>query len=354
MKVLFINTSNDGHHLYYLKALSESRSYDSIAIVPDLSNLVGCKQIVINNPNPLTRKLAEHMSLMNEYYKIAKQEKPDVVHFLVGDVYNRFFGFGIHKFRHFKTVITFHHFKRTTLRDLSLRIIMGFVNIAIVHTSSIKNGFNSIGIKNVRKVEYPSFSSPMNLSVLECRKRLGVEQYANILLCIGNTRYEKGLDILLDSLKKVKTDFHLIIAGKEEAFTRDLIENKIESFSDKVTLKLDYLTDDDFSMFMGACDYVVLPYRMSFDGASGPLAEGVLLRKPIIGPSHGSLGEIIVHNHLGLTFEAENTDDLANKIEFALKNGIMWDQISEKYRDSLNANSFINDHNDIYNTLLSN
>ena len=51
-------------------------------------------------------------------------------------------------------------------------------------------------------------------------------------------------------------------------------------------------------MAINACDYIVLPYRYSFDGASGPLVDGVIADKIIIGANHGSLGNLINNNNL--------------------------------------------------------
>lgn len=70
------------------------------------------------------------------------------------------------------------------------------------------------------------------------------------------------------------------------------------------------MTDEEFEMAIQAVDAIVLPYRKTFNGASGPLGEGVAKGKMIIAANHGSLGDIVEKNHLGYTFESENIEAL--------------------------------------------
>ena len=65
------------------------------------------------------------------------------------------------------------------------------------------------------------------------------------LLSLGGTRYDKGIDILLNALKDVQDNFKLIIAGKEEFFSREYIEKKIESYRSKVELNLKFLSNEE-------------------------------------------------------------------------------------------------------------
>lgn len=115
---------------------------------------------------------------------------------------------------------------------------------------------------------------------------------------------------------------------------------------------LRYLTDSEICTIVSASDIVVLPYRKIFDGASGPLVEGVAYGKTIIGPNHGSLGQIIKDNHLGYTFESENVDDLARTINKALSEKFTYDEYAEKYQKSLKTSYFIRSYTEIYKKLL--
>ena len=69
---------------------------------------------------------------------------------------------------------------------------------------------------------------------------------------------------------------------------------------------------------MSCVDIFVLPYRKEFDGASGPLTEAVVREKMIVSSDHGSLGKIVNSNHLGITFESENSKELEKALSRAL------------------------------------
>ena len=73
--------------------------------------------------------------------------------------------------------------------------------------------------------------------------------------------------------------------------------------------------------------------------------------KTIIGPNHGSLGQIIKDNHLGYTFESENVDDLARTINKALSETFIYDEYAKKYQSSLSVDSFIDSHKNLYDGL---
>lgn len=161
-----------------------------------------------------------------------------------------------------------------------------------------------------------------------------------VLLALGATRDDKGLDILLDALNFVNHDFQLLIAGKEESFSEEFIDEHTKKYSTKVTKLLKFLDDYKFAECLSAADFVVLPYRKCFDGASGPLGEGVVLGKTIIGPNHGSLGDIIEKNHLGYIFEAENINSLAKVLDKALTRTMQHDKEYLAYQRMLDPEIF--------------
>lgn len=188
------------------------------------------------------------------------------------------------------------------------------ISYGVVHTESLEKMLLEMGIKNVKHIEYPQFQKIAVPSTEDARKQLRLKEDIPVLLALGATRDDKGLDILLDALNFVNHDFQLLIAGKEESFSEEFIDEHTKKYSTKVTKLLKFLDDYEFAECLSAADFVVLPYRKCFDGASGPLGEGVVLGKTIIGPNHGSLGDIIEKNHLGYIFEAENINSLAKVI----------------------------------------
>ncbi len=181
---------------------------------------------------------------------------------------------------------------------------------------------------------------------------MGLSSEVPVLLTIGGTRYKKGLDILLEALRNVKKPFQLLIAGKEEDFDRNYIEENIKSYKDNVKLLMRVLSDEEFAICINAADFIVLPYRKSFNGASGPLGEGVWRKKTIIAPNHGSLGSIIHEYNLGVTFETEDVNDLTKIISEQLENKHEWNDTAENYRLTLSVDSFANEHQKLYYSLM--
>ena len=169
-----------------------------------------------------------------------------------------------------------------------------------------------------------------------------------VLLALGGTRDDKGIDILLEALKTVKGKFHLLIAGEEGYFTRDFILAESAGYQSHVSLLLQHLNDEQFALCLNAADIIVLPYRKIFDGASGPLADGAYLGKMIIGPLHKSLGKVIRDNHLGLTFETENAESLARVIDEALSVNFQPDENYREYQSRLLVKVFREHYKKIY------
>lgn len=347
MKIAYVDIVLDGHHMSYLKALVKENE-NSILIIPSEIEELQNKQYIIDSDS-LYKHPLKYIKWICNIRKIVKSESIDVVHFLYGDVFYRYFGFGLKGLKHKKLIGTFHQIRRSRVKDLSLKNIFKNLDMGIVHTDSLKKDMNNIGIENIYKIEYPQFNNISNPNnVLDVKRKLNIPENVPIIAAIGGTREDKGLDLLLDALNEVKEEFHLLIAGKEVNFSKSFIYEHIEKYRNKVTLKMKYLTNQELADCLISSDIIVLPYRKSFDGASGPLGEGVWLRKCIIGPNHGSLGKIINDNCIGITFETESTSDLAIAIKKALNGSCIWSEEAEEYRKKIDVKKFIKDYTYVY------
>ena len=348
MKILYVETQSSGHHQkYYNCLLKHFKAEKLIGVFPSGTNFDETIKYHLDNESHGVA-IIKYIKWLRAVYKIANKEKPDIIHFLYADYFYRYFGSFLKILRKYHTVATFHHVKRSRFRDISIKHICKNINDCVVHTESLKHDLMQLGIKNINQIEYPVFFEQDNKGVLPDSVDLPDKIDFKILSALGSTRYDKGLDILLESLKNLEEKFLLIIAGSEAYFTREQINNMIETYSDKVILYLQYLTDDELIAFIRLSDIIVLPYRKMFDGASGPLAEGVFWGKRIVGPSHGSLGNIINENDLGITFESENTDSLKKAIKEALKIPAGYSSKYLNYQDRLSQESFSAAYAEIY------
>lgn len=349
MKVLFINMSLDGHHLDYINALCKIDGIDPIVVLEKETNLIDARQIVAKNCVFGSTKLRNHMNWIKHVQAIADEEKPDRIHFIWGDSFYRFFGIGFWKLcRKYKCYITFHQVRKSRLHQISIKIYSNLFDKIIVHTDSLTVYLKQIGIKNIVHVEYPNFKNKLKITGIDAKKKLGIETSSPILLSLGGTRIDKGLDILLDALKLVDDPFYLLIAGAEQNIKSDIIQQKIEQYKVQVKAILRYLSVEEVNLCLAASDYIVLPYRKTFDGASGPLAEGVGYGKCIIGANHGSLGRLISKYHLGYEFESENIESLAETLKRALNSDFKYDDRAKEYQKLLTITNFQEAYRAIY------
>lgn len=351
MKILLIETSVAGHHKSYLQTLARhfSQTEEVHVVIPERIDELNADNIKIHLvTNGLKSKIG-YIQWMCSIYTIVDEISPDIVHFLYGDGLYRFGGIGLGWLkRKTRVIVTCHQFRYSTLRNISYRMLANNSNLIVVHTSNNKRNLQRKGIRNIEQIEYPQLTTISLMPQRTALSMLDIKAKGKVILALGGTRYDKGLDILLESLKAVKTNFHLLIAGKEQYFTHDFIEHETALYREKVTEVLEFLSDELFTLCLNAADIVVLPYRKSFDGASGPLGEGVWAGKEIIGASHGSLGELIEENHLGLTFLTEDATDLTRKIREALNSDWKPDNNYFAYRKLIGPHEFVKRYDRIY------
>lgn len=346
MKAMLIETCLTGHHRTYLDCLVNALKTEDecIAVVPETVKYEDSKVKVVTIP--FGNGIRGYLQWIRRIHAAVRQYDPEVVHFVYGDDLYRYFGRGLaFATRKRNGIVTCHQIRRSRLRDISIRCIASGCSHLVVHTESLLNDLKTMGIKNAYQIEYPKFSSDVRVSQKEVRQKLGITEDECVLLSLGGTREDKGLDLLLKALRKVKEPFHLIIAGKEDHFKKEYIEKEIQSYRDQVTLQLHFLSEEEVNECLIASDMIVLPYRKSFDGASGPLGEGVWMKKEIIGPSHGSLEALISVNHLGRVFVSEDIDSMAEVIEEELakrRTEAGWDCDSHyiSYREKLTPEHF--------------
>jgi len=359
-KVMLIDNSVDGHHLPYLaRILSGLAKQGWLTEVVLSAPVEGVDPIILKFPKKLNglQYLIDRRKWLQDIFTIVKRSKPDIVHFLNGDSFYQLGGWGLKNIRK-KTkrlILTQHHLPQGMIRTMLFGLTIRHVDKVVIHTEAVANKLSFIGVNKykLKVIDYPVFHST-NLLLGEARKKLGLPDSYPVLLALGGTRFDKGLDILLEALKNVQSKFVLVIAGKEEYFKREFIKEKTLSYSESVILRLGYLNDNEFGWYVDAADCVVIPYRKIFDGASGPMIEAVWRRKPVIGPSHGALGDLIKRYNFGYTFESENVDDLARVLSKYLKDPskFVWTDKAEEYRKRLDPEIFAKKYIELYESLL--
>ena len=349
MKILYVDIILNGHHQAYLKALVDDPGYDRILLLPEKCSELRCTQYTFTPMDFYHKKLSEYLRWIKEVKEIAQREKVDIIHFLYGDIFYKYFGLGLGSLdRKYKIILTLHGKREGAIYDLILKRIFQSINIGVVHTVAIQGSLKKIGINNAAHIEYPCFAPYKDMDREEARICLDIPKETKLIGCLGGTRYDKGLDLLLASIQELSSDYEVLIAGNSEAWDESEIWALAGPSQKHIRLILRYLTDAEFQTILSACDIIVLPYRKCFNGASGPLAEVVWNKKIIVGSDHGSLGAVIKEHHLGYVFKSEDTHSLSQALEKALNLDFKYDDKALEYRGSLSVEHFKDSYRALY------
>lgn len=342
---MYIDTALDGHHISYIQELVKSNE-DAIAVLPKECLEIPCRQFIVRQTPG--KSLLNYLTWIGKVQRIVARENPEVVHFLTGDDFYRYFGLGLSGFRKTKVVMTVHWIRAGFLHRLSLRTFSRFANVVVMHSRYMQKRAEGMGLHNVTTIEYPNFTT-LNGDTESFMRAHHLTDGVPIIVCLGNTRFDKGLDILLRALDQVTVPFQLVIAGKPDFFSEEFIRQQTRGYSNQVNLDLlHYLSEEELEDTLGSADFVVLPYRKVFGGASGPLVEGVALGKCIIGPDTGNLRDTIKSNDLGYTFHSEDSDSLAEVLQRALSSDFSPSERYLKYQGLLDPRRFVDNYKKLY------
>lgn len=322
-----------GHNYIYRKTLNEINN-----------------TIIIDNPKKFESIAKNPIKAYKERLNYVENiPKKDIMHFLHLDVFYMFPNlFKKLKLNKLKIIGTLHWYPNKKIKSYQLKKTSKYIDVIVVHSQYIKNKLNEIGIYNVEVIDYPSFY-PKNVNI---NNKLMEDSDRIKILCIGATRFDKGIDIVSKSFEYIsansKKHLKFIFAGKE-------LDNAYQlpiELSNKHNIDLDIinkrLTDEEYWEYLSYCDVVLLPYRKIFTGNSGPMTDGVYLNKFILGPDGGNLGYLIDCYDLGLTFKQENYIDLAVKISELTNKDL---KKNHNYRQEIKVEKFIEKYNNIYESI---
>ncbi|HTY59828.1 MAG TPA: glycosyltransferase [Bacteroidota bacterium] len=159
---------------------------------------------------------------------------------------------------------------------------------------------------------YNGFGS--TVPVADARHRLGITA-RYVLLFFGYVRKYKGLDVLLDAvaLLKDQLDLALIVVGEiydgEQAYREQILRLGLAS---RVTLRSDYVPNDEVKYYFSAADAVVLPYTSATQSGIAQIAYNFDL--PVIASDVGGLSEVVHDGVTGALVPPGDPRALASKI----------------------------------------
>lgn len=207
------------------------------------------------------------------------------------------------------------------LRDATIAIGVRPENIAV-----IPNG-----------VERGSFG---RLTKTEAREVLGLAPGGKVLLCVANLVRVKGVDLLVEAVKRLRdAEATLIVVGDGEE--RRTLEAMVVDYGLQSRVRfVGMRAPAEIPAWMAAADVVVLASR--FEGHPNVVVEALASGRPVVATSVGGVPELITSENLGLTVEPDDPASLADAIGSALSrewdenairragNARTWDDVAEE------------------------
>lgn len=159
---------------------------------------------------------------------------------------------------------------------------------------------------------YPAFDGGR----LAAREALGLAAEAKTLLFFGFVREYKGLHLLLDALpliRKTHPGIRLLVVG-EFYDSRDSYDKKLQELQLQacVSIRDDYVPNEEVGKYFAAADCVVLPYRSATQ--SGIIQVAYALDMPVITTDVGGLAEVVEDKVTGYIVPPENPAALADAV----------------------------------------
>jgi glycosyltransferase involved in cell wall biosynthesis len=384
-KILFIDISSEGHHISYANTIFKqinSRKDTKILLFGDSEFIDTLKRYsYLYKKNDLDIKKVNNIfdTIYNKYkeivffkkaIKFAQKNKVDIIHILYIDnlIISLFLSLKFSNFFDVKLIATLHHVNliNKIKKKLTSRIKYYFEKYLfkklvsketsfIVHSNKLKNkliNVTSCNNKFIFSIPYPLSESLSNGNYIKddnfMYNKLTLNKNIKKLLVFGGTRFDKGTDYAIKSLVYLPGNVHIIIAGKEEFFSKDYLTSlakKLNVFS-RVHFDMKYISDENMIQYFLNSDIILLPYRKSFTGQSGPLTIAASLGIPVVGSNAPVLEETIKEFNLGNVFESGNIKDMSKKISKTLKSEIS--RNNDAFMRKHSSLSFFKKLNNIY------
>lgn len=155
-----------------------------------------------------------------------------------------------------------------------------------------------------------------NLTKMESRKILKIEEEKRVILFFGFVRKYKGLKYLIEALRLVVNELgnvELLIVGDfgkdKDEYLEQIKDYNLDEF---IKIYEGYIPDTEVEKFFSACDVVALPYESATQSAVVQIAFDFL--KPVIVTNVGGLPFAVQNGITGYVVESQNAEMLANAI----------------------------------------
>jgi len=231
------------------------------------------------------------------------------------------------------------------LRRAAARQLFKYVT-PITHSPKVRETLfemRLVSSDNVPVIPWGIDAPLVNCDRQEARRMLGISEQAKLFGFFGHLLPQKDLHVVLEAWPSMAQNCTLLIAAHAEATVEDRIRRWIRTtgIESRVMCHFGYVAEAKLDLYMRACDAVLLPYKRTFQGESGVLAQACANQVPVIAADTGALGEAVRSGDLGIVFKPESPSALQEAIDRFLRLGKEEvDQIKEKMKALASARSW--------------
>ena len=185
-------------------------------------------------------------------------------------------------------------------------------NMFITPSEFMRNKLVEFGMPPEKMFHIPNF--------VDQTKFTQSNQSDNYFVYIGRLVPIKGLKTLLQAMKKVNGNTQLLLIG--EGPQRSELEKMAWDLDLRNVRFLGHLEFKDLTNVISRAKFCVLPSEV-YENCPMAVLESMAIGKPVIGSRIGGIPELISDGEDGLLFEAGNSDELAEKIDWMIRNSKM-------------------------------
>lgn len=206
---------------------------------------------------------------------------------------------------------------------LKFMLRRGFVTAIFVHGERIRN--NLLSAWNLDDLKSKVIVAPYGIddppvtkpSRQQARQNLGIPEKGFVVLSFGMIRKDKRIDDIIKAVAHVP-DAILVVAGMPVDVNEQEIRRRIAQagIAERAVLYLQYIPENQMSVFFTAADVVVLAHDQGFPGQSGPLHLACSYLVPVIASDVGDIGRFVREHKIGEVFPPRNWQALAKLLAY--------------------------------------
>lgn len=145
------------------------------------------------------------------------------------------------------------------------------------------------------------------------RQKISLDIEGPLFLVFGTDHEGKNNKIIFEAIKHIKGTIYVIFAGKMSSkYNNPEYLNKIYGYKN-VFIHNQYIKEEDIPYYFSASDAIIISQIKGFHH-SGNIFLSLQFQVPIIASRSEYIGDFVEKNGIGVTFEPENSYDLARAI----------------------------------------